>query len=85
VATGVGGVVAPAGPVQLGGLVAIDVDAMTIVHDTPVAAWMPSGRVATYNGAHLDADLDAESSVTLHCLVDDTTATIATWIADAPG
>ena len=83
VATGVGGVVAPAGPMQLGGLVVIDVDAMTIAHDTPITAWMPSGRVATYNGAHLDvdADLDAESSVTLHCLVDDTTATIGMWTA----
>jgi len=73
--------------VQLGGLVVIDVAAMTIVHDTPITAWMPSGRVATYNGAHLgvdadvDAYLDAESSVTLHCLVDDTTATIGTWTA----
>jgi len=82
VATGVGGLQTPSGPAQLGGLVAIDVDAMTIVHDTPVAAWMPSGRVATYNGAHVT--VDAGSSVTLHCLVDDTTATIATWIADAP-
>jgi len=88
VATGVGGLQTPAGPAQFGGLVVIDVDAMTIVHDTPIAAWMPSGRVATYNGAHLDfdadldADFDAESSTTLHCLVDDTTATIATWIAN---
>ncbi len=44
VATGVGGLQAPTGPVQLGGLVVIDVDALTIEHDTPVAAWMPSGR-----------------------------------------
>ena len=82
VATGVGGVAAPSGPVQLGGLVAIDVDAMTIVHDTPITAWMPSGRVATYNGAHLD--LGTESPTMLHCLVDDTTATSGTWLADAP-
>lgn len=89
VATGVGGLRTPGGPVQLGGLVAIDVDAMTTVHDTPVAAWMPSGRVATYNGAHLDVDadagaatdLDGESPVTLRCVVDDTTANIATWVA----
>jgi len=82
VATGVGGLQTPSGPVQLGGLVVIDIDAMMTVHDTPVAAWMPSGRVATYNGAHVT--VDEGSSVTLHCLVDDTTATIATWIADAP-
>jgi len=87
VATGVGGLQTPSGPLQFGGLVVIDVDAMAIVHDTPVVAWMPSGRVATYNGAHLDlgadlgADLDAEPSVMLRCLVDDTTATMATWIA----
>ena len=79
-ATGVGGVVAPTGPVQLGGLLAIDVDAMTIVHDTPIAAWMPSGRVVTYNGAHLT--VDEGSSVSLHCLVDDTAASIGTWTAN---
>ena len=81
VATGVGGLQAPTGPVQLGGLVVIDVDALTIEHDTPVAAWMPSGRVATYNGAHLV--LDDAPSVTLHCLVDDTDASIATWAASS--
>ena len=80
VATGVGELQTPGGPMQLGGLVAIDVDAMTIVHDTPIAAWMPSGRVATYNGAHLD--LRADSSVTLHCLVDDIAASIGTWVAN---
>lgn len=81
VATGVGGLQAPTGPVQLGGLVVIDVDALTIEHDTPVAAWMPSGRVATYNGAHLV--LDDAPSVTLHCLVDDTDASIGTWAASS--
>ncbi len=80
VATGVGGLQTPTGPVQLGGLVVIDADALAIEHDTPVTAWMPSGRVATYNGAHLV--LDEGSSVTLHCLVDDTTASIGTWAAD---
>lgn len=79
VATGVGGLLTPTGQVQLGGLVVIDVDALTIEHDTPVAAWMPSGRVATYNGAHLD--LDDGPSVTLHCLVDDIAASIGTWTA----
>jgi hypothetical protein len=59
----------------------IDVDAMTIEHETPVAAWMPSGRVATYNGAHLD--LGDGSSMALHCLVDDTTASIGTWSTSA--
>lgn len=81
VATGVGGLQTPTGLVQLGGLVSIDVDTLTIDHDTPIAAWMPSGRVATYNGSHLDP-LDG-SSVTLHCLVDDTTASIGTWVASA--
>ena len=81
VATGVGGLQAPTGPVQLGGLVVIDVDALTIEHDTPVAAWMPSGRIATYNGAHLV--LDDAPSVTLHCLVDDTDASIGTWAASS--
>jgi hypothetical protein len=83
IATGVGGLSTPGGSVQLGGLVAIDVAAMAILHDTPIAAWMPSGRVATYNGAHLDGDGDgdADGSATLHCLVDDTTASIGTWIA----
>lgn len=79
-ATGVGGVVSPTGPVQLSGFVAIDVDAMAIEHDAPIAAWMPSGRAATYNGAHLT--FDEEPSVTLHCLVDDTTASIGTWTAN---
>lgn len=78
VATGVGGMQAPGGPVQLGGLVVIDVDTLTIEHDTPVSAWMPSGRVATYNAAHLV--LDDSPSVTLHCLVDDIIASIGTWV-----
>ena len=81
VANGVGGLLAPTGQVQLGGLVVIDVDALTIEHDTPVAAWMPSGRVATYNGAHLD--LDDGPLVTLHCLVDDIAASIGTWTASS--
>lgn len=79
-ATGVGDVDTPDGAVQLGGLVVIDVDAMAIVHDTPIAAWMPSGRTVTYNGAHLDTEGDGSSAgVRLHCLVDDITASIATW------
>jgi hypothetical protein len=84
-ATGVGGLRTPIGPVQLGGIVVIDVDELTIVHDTPTAAWMPSGRVATYNGAHLDRGPDRgpgdASSLMLHCLVDDMSASIGTWIA----
>lgn len=77
VATGVGELATPSGPVQLGGLQVIDVDEMRVVHDAPVAACMPSGRAATYNGVHLDLATDDE--VLLHCIVDDTTAVIATW------
>ncbi len=59
------------------------------MHDTPVAAWMPSGRAVTYNGAHLDVDAelpgdDGGAGVAVHSLVDDVTASIATWVT-APG
>jgi len=79
VATGVGSIGAPNGSVQFGGLVVIDVDALVVAHETPVSAWMPSGRVATYNGAHIDMTDDDLAAVMLHCLVDDTTGAIGTW------
>lgn len=77
VGTGVGGVLIPTGPLQLGGLVVIDVDEMVPTHITPVTAWMPSGRVATFNGSHLGVD---DEQVVLRCVVDDTTAEIARWV-----
>jgi len=79
IATGVGELATPAGPLQLGGLAVIDVNEMVVVHDAPIAAWMPSGRAATYNAAHLDIDIDG--AVSLNCLVDDTVGAIGTWTA----
>jgi hypothetical protein len=40
---------------------------------------MPSGRVATYNGAHV---WQRGGHVAFGCIVDDVTASIATWVAD---
>lgn len=42
-----------------------------------VQAWMPSGRVVTYNGAHADTP----DGVRIRCIVDDQTAAIATRVA----
>ena len=85
IGTGVGSILAPSGPLQLGALVVVDVDELRLDLETPVAAWMPSGRVATYNATHLTAGPDR---VDLRCLVDDTTADVAVWtaevVADAP-
>lgn len=78
VATGVGAVHAPGGCVQLGGLSVLDVDTLRPLREVPVQAWMPSERVATYNGAHGDS---VGGDVRLHCIVDDQTAAIATWSA----
>lgn len=80
-ATGVGALTTQSGPIQLGALSVIDVATLTSIHDTPIAAWMPSGRVATYNAAHVDVEDDP---LRLHCLVDDTTAHIATWVPTQP-
>jgi hypothetical protein len=94
VATGVGELAAPSGRLQIGGLQQIDVDGMRIVHDAPVAAWMPSGRAATYNGAHLDFGDGGEAGgdqgpdggrqISLSCIVDDTRAVIGTWTTRTP-
>lgn len=75
VATGLGAIAAPGGRVQLGGLTLLDVDTMTPTCEVPVQAWMPSGRVVTYNGAHVDTP----DEVRIHCILDDQTAAIATW------
>ncbi|HUF34066.1 MAG TPA: DUF6454 family protein [Acidimicrobiales bacterium] len=77
VATGIGVIAGPQGKVQLGGLAIIDADELAPVREAPVQAWMPSGRVITYNGAHLDL---ADGAVRVHCLVDDRSAVIATWV-----
>ncbi len=76
VATGIGSVASGTGHVQLGGVSTIDVDTLGPVREVPVQAWMPSGRVATYNGAHVET---ADGAVRIHCIVDDRTAAIATW------
>lgn len=76
IATGVGHVPTPAGSAQLGGVAVIDVDALTFASESPVSAWMTSGRVATYNAAHIDID---DARLTLHCVVDDAVADIASW------
>lgn len=80
VATGLGAVAAPDGRVQLGGLSLIDVDTLAPTLEVPVQAWMPSGRVITYNGAHVDTP----DAVRISCLVDDGTASIATWVEQGP-
>ena len=55
VGTGVGSIATPHGPLQLGAVLIIDPDDLRLAFETPVAAWMPSGRVATYNATHLTA------------------------------
>ncbi len=82
-ATGFGRVATSTGTMQLGGVAVIDPESLTSVHDVPIGAWMPSGRSATYNGAHLAPD--AEGAATLHCLVDDVEAVIGHWAADVAG
>ncbi|HAS08992.1 MAG TPA: hypothetical protein DCS55_00480, partial [Acidimicrobiaceae bacterium] len=67
---------APDGRVQLGGLTLLDVDTLSPSFEVPVQAWMPSGRVATYNGAHVDTP----DGVRIRCIVDDQSAAIATWV-----
>lgn len=79
--TGVGGLLTPTGPLQLGGLVVIDVDELLPVHITPVSAWMPSGRVATFNATHLSVE---QGELSLRCVVDDTTAELGHWVAWHP-
>lgn len=77
VATGLGAIAHAGGRVQLGGLSVLDVDTLAPVRELPVQAWMPSGRVATYNGAHVET---VGGAVRIHCIVDDRTAAIATWV-----
>lgn len=79
IGTGVGSIATPSGELQLGALVLVDVDELRMELETPVAACMPSGRVATYNATHLTS---GPGRVDLRCLVDDTTADIAVWTAD---
>jgi hypothetical protein len=79
VATGVADIAAPGGGVQLGGLAVVDVESLRAVWEVPVQAWMPSGRVATYNGAHVAT---REGRVVLSCLVDDRSAAVGTWVSD---
>lgn len=79
VATGVAGIAGPGGGVQLGGLAVVDVASLRAVWEVPVQAWMPSGRVATYNGAHVGA---RGGRVVVSCLVDDRSAAVGTWVAD---
>lgn len=74
IATGVGHLRSASGSAQLGGVAVIDVDEMRYLSESPVSAWMDSGRVVTYNAAHIDDD-----RLTLHCLVDDDLADIASW------
>lgn len=76
-ATAVGQLRTPDGSMQLGGITLIDTATLSCVHETPVAAWMPSGRAATYNASHLEFG----EHTTLQCLVDDTSAAIGTWRA----
>jgi len=78
--TGFGHLTTPAGTVPIGGVSVVDVDTLAPTHESPIAAWMPSGRPATYNATHLDAR--ADGSVELHCLVDDTTADLGHWVTD---
>lgn len=80
VATGLGAIDAPGGRVQLGGLSTIDVDTLLPTREVPVQAWMPSGRVITYNGAHVDTP----DGVRISCVVDDRAAAIATWVEQGP-
>lgn len=77
IATGLGAIVPAGGRVQVGGLSIIDVDTLVPAREVPVQAWMPSGRVVTYNGAHVES---ADGAVRVHCIVDDQTAAIATWL-----
>lgn len=79
-ATAVGHLRAPTGWLQLGGVALIDAGTLACEHETPVSAWMPSGRVATYNATHLEFG----DATTLHCLVDDSTAAIGTWQVATP-
>ncbi|MCO8126029.1 DUF6454 family protein [Acidimicrobiia bacterium EGI L10123] len=76
VATGLGAIAVPEGRVQLGGLTLLDVDTLAPSVEVPVQAWMPSGRVITYNGAHVDTPDVAR----IRCIVDDQAAAIATWV-----
>lgn len=78
VGTGVGSMLTPTGPLQLGGLVVIDVDRLSPIHSVPIPAWMPSGRVATFNATHLGLE---QGDLALRCVVDDTTAELGTWVA----
>jgi hypothetical protein len=76
VATGLGAIAVAEGRVQLGGLTLLDVDTLAPSFEVPVQAWMPSGRVITYNGAHVDTSDVAR----IRCIVDDQAAAIATWV-----
>lgn len=58
-----------------GELLVVDADTLAPTIEIPVQAWMPSGRVVTYNGAHVDTP----DGMRIRCIVDDQTAAIATW------
>lgn len=77
-ASGVADMTVSGTPIQLGGLALLDTVTMSIVHEVPIGASMPSGRSITYNGVHVTM---RDTSVRLHCLVDDTTAAIGHWVA----
>jgi hypothetical protein len=80
-ATGVGGLETPHGRVQLGGYGLFDPENLALVMEAPVPAWMPSGRVATYNAAHTEA---TDTGLRLTCLVDDRVGEITTWETAGP-
>lgn len=61
---------------QLGGLLILDTRDLSIVHEVPVTATMPSGRPITYNGFHVEWSGDR---ALFHCLVDDTQGSIGHW------
>lgn len=82
VGTGFGRIGTPAGEVAVGGLAVVDAESLVPIHEAPIAAWMPSGRPATYNATHLDL-LD-DGRVELHCLVDDRAAAIGRWRTTSP-
>jgi hypothetical protein len=79
--TGVGGLEMPHGRVQLGGYGLFDPNDLSLVAEVPVPAWMPSGRVATYNAAHTEV---VGECLRLTCLVDDRNGEITTWETTVP-
>lgn len=77
-ATGVGGLTAPHGRLQLGAIALVDPDTLALPHETPVSAWEPGGRVATYNALHLDV---VDEAVRMYCVVGDGAGVLAAWDA----